>query len=160
MRIVRILRGIVKTALTWAVVWVPFSLIPFGLATLLGGGPLPPGILGPLLISQAVMGAINGGVFASVLAIAGRRKSFETLSLPWIAACGAVGAALIPFAGRAVLFATLDVPIPATALVWTLVTNAVLGAGCATVTLSLARRAPALPRGSGAVRPALDAGAA
>ena len=114
MRILRILRGIVKTALTWAVVWVPVSLIPFGLAALVGS-PLPPGVLGPLLITQAVMGAINGGVFASVLAIAGRRKTFETLSLPWIAACGAVGGALFPVAIQAVLFATVHLSIPATA---------------------------------------------
>jgi len=159
MRILRILRGILKTALTWAVVWVPFSLIPFGLAALVGS-PLPPGVLGPLLITQAVMGAINGGVFASVLAIAGRRKTFETLSLPWIAACGAVGGALFPVAIQAVLFATVHPSIPATAWVSALVTNAVLGAGCATMTLSVARRAPALPRGTGAARPVIDAGVA
>ena len=159
MRILRVLRGIARTALTWAVVWVPVSLIPFGLATLFGG-PLPLRVWVPVIISQAVVGAINGGVFATVLAIAGRRKSFDTLSLPWIAACGAVSAALVPFVGRAVLLATLDVPIPATALLTALVTNGVLGAGFAMTTLTLARRAPALPRDNGTAHPALDAGAA
>jgi hypothetical protein len=158
MRILRILRGIVKTSLTWAVVWAPFSLVPFGLASLFASA-LPPRLLSALFVGHAVMGAINGGVFATVLAIAGRRKTFETLSLPWMAACGAVGATLIPFVGRAVLFATLDVPIPAMALLATLVTNAALGAGYATLTLSIARREPALPRGDGAARPAIEAGA-
>ncbi len=109
MRIVRILRGIVLTALTWAVAWVPVSLILIGLATLFGAH-LATGFLGRYLIIQAIVGAINGGVFASILAIAGRRKTFETLSMPWIAACGAIGAALIRFAGRVVLSASFDLP--------------------------------------------------
>ena len=160
MRILRILRGIGKTALTWAVAWIPFSLIPFGLVTLFGGVPLPSGVWGALLISTALTGAINGAVFAGVLAIAGRGKTFETLSLRWIAACGAVGGALFPLAARAVLLATVDVSIPITALMSSLVTNAVLGAGFATVTLSIARRAPALPRADGVARAAIEAGAA
>jgi hypothetical protein len=159
MRIARLLRGIVKTAITWAVVWVPLSLIPFGLATLFGARP-PSRVLVQILISQLVTAAINGGVFASVLAIAGRRKTFETLSLRWIAACGAVGGVVFPVLGRALVYATLDVRIPATALVGSLVTNAVLGAGLATMTLSLARRAPALPRASGLAQPAVESGAA
>ncbi len=158
MRISRILSGILKTALTWAVVWVPISLIPLGVAALFGAR-LASGVWGPFLISQALMGAINGAVFAGVLAIAGRRKTFETLSLPWIASCGGVGAAMFPFVFRAVLLTALDVPMPAMALLSTLVSNAVLGAGLATLTLSIARRAPALPASESAAQPAIDAGA-
>jgi len=159
MHIRRLLRGIVKTALTWAVVWVPVSLIPLGLATLFGAS-LPLRALVPLVISQAVMGAINGGVFASVVAIAGRRKTFETLSLPWIAACGAGSAALFPFVVRAILFATIDIALPARVLLWALATNAVLGAGCAAMTLSIARRAPVLPPDKSEAWPAVEAGSA
>lgn len=160
MRIPRLLRGIVKTALMWAAVWVPVSLIPLGLSTLLGGVSLPFRVLIPVVISQAMMGAINGGIFASVVAIAGRRKTFETLSLPWIAACGAVSAAVFPFVLRTILFATIDIAVPVTVLVWGLATNAVLGAGCAAMTLSIARRAPALPPGNGEAGPAIEAGPA
>ena len=159
MRILRVLRGIVKTALTWAAIWAPVTLIPVGLAAVVGFG-LPARILVPLLVSQAVVGAINGAAFATVVAIAGRRKSFETLSLPWIATCGAVGGVVVPVLGRAVLFAIADVPIPAMALVSTFVTNAVLGAGFAATTLTIARRAPAWPRGDGGATQAIGAGAA
>jgi hypothetical protein len=148
MSILRKLRGIVTTALTWAVVWAPLSLLPLAFAAL-SGIQLPPGSVGRVLIIQAVIGAINGGVFASVLAVAGRKKRFETLSLRWIAACGAVGGALFPLVVRAALFTSLEVPFPAMALAWDLVTNAALGAGFATLTLALARRAPALPEGDG-----------
>lgn len=145
MEIGRLVRGIVRTSLTWAAITVPLSLIPFGVASLFGG-PVPVRIWGALLLTSGVMGLINGGVFATALAIMGRRTTFERLSLARIAACGAVGGALVPFVGRAVMIATTDVPLPATALLWTLATNAVLGAGFAAVALSAARRAPALPR--------------
>jgi hypothetical protein len=160
MRFLRILRGIAKTALTWAVVWVPISLIPFGIATLFTGGGLPAGMLVGLVVSQAVTGALNGAMFASVLAIAGRLRTFDKLSLPLMAVCGAIGASVFPFIGRAVLIATVDVPIPIMALMATLVTNAVMGAGFAALTLSIARRAPALSASTSASRPAVDAGVA
>ena len=157
MRFLRVLRGIASTALTWAVVWVPISLLPFGIVRLLGSSTLPAGILVPLVVSQAVTGALNGAMFATVLAIAGRRKTFERLTLPLMAVCGAIGASVFPFIGRAVLIATVDVPVPITALAATLVINAVMGAGFAALTLSIARRAPALPAGTSPSRPAIDA---
>lgn len=121
---------------------------------------ISPRILGAMLLGQAVAGAANGVVFASMLAIAGRRKTFETLSLPWIAVYGAAGGVLFPFAVRAVLFSTMHLPIPPMALLLGFVTNAVLGAGLATLTLSIARRAPALRGGNDPAVPAIDAGAA
>ena len=157
MRILRVLRGIVTTAVTWAVVWVPVSLIPFGIGSLFGS-PLPARVYLTIIIGQAVVGAVNGTVFATILAVAGRRKSFETLSLRWIAVCGAVGGALLPFLGRAALIAA-DFPIPASALLSTLITNGVLGAGLAATTLSLARRAPALRASTDTPTPAVGAGA-
>lgn len=157
MRIAPVFRGIVKTALTWAVIWVPFSLIPIGLAALFGA-ELPLRVLGSLVAGQAVTGAINGAVFAGLLAVAGRRRTFESLSLPWIAGLGAIGGALFPFALRATLLSTMDVAIPATALVSGLITSALLGAGCASLTLSIARRAPGLPALADAAAPAVGAG--
>lgn len=144
MGFLRKLRGIAVTALTWAVVWVPVSLIPLGLGSLLGAA-VPLRLFVAFAISQAVMGAICGATFASILAIAGRRKSFDTLSLPWIAACGAAGAMLLPVIGRAVFVGTSDVSFPLVAMASTVVTNGLLGAALAAATLSIARRAPALP---------------
>ena len=146
MRIGRVLRGIVKTAVTWSVVWVPLSLIPFTAASLFGGA-FSTRILSAMVISQALAGFINGGVFATVLAIAGRRKTFESLSLPWIAACGAIGAVVFPVGVRTVLLSTLGVHLPISAFMFVMVTNAALGAGLAAASLSVARRAPVLPDG-------------
>ena len=158
MRILRVLRGMVMTAITWAAIWVPVSLVPIGLATALGI-PWNSGMsLTRYLIIQAILGAVNGGVFAGVLAIAGRRATFETLSVPLVAACGAVGAALIPFAVRLALSASLNLPL--TAILSTVITSSVLGAGCAALTFSIARRAPILPRPDDSVNPPIGAGAA
>lgn len=144
MGFLRKLRGIAATALTWAIVWVPTSLIPFTIGSLIGT-PLPLRLFVWFVISQAVTGALSGTVFATLLTIFGRRKTFESISLPWIAAWGAVGAMLLPAVGRVFFLATTDVSFPMSAMISTVVMNGVLGAGCAALTLSIARRAPALP---------------
>jgi hypothetical protein len=160
MRIFRKLRAILATAITWGLVWVPFALVPFGIAAVIGGQAPSLRILGAIALGQGLVGIINGAVFASVVAVFGRRKTFESISLPWIATCGAVGGALFPFAVRGLLIAATDLPIPLTALAGALVTNAVLGAGCASLSLSFARRAPELSSGSRGRDSAITAGAA
>lgn len=159
MRIPPILRGIVATALTWAVVWVPFALIPFGFATL-AGAHLPLRMFLALVAGQAITGALSGATFAGLLAIAGRRRTFESLRLPWIAGLGAVGGIVFPFAVRATLLTTMDVAVPVSALLSGLATSALLGAGCASLTLSIARRAPALPPAPRRGAPAVGTGTA
>ena len=155
MRIVRILRGIVTSAVTWAGLWMPSALIPIGMAALTGN-PLPLSVVGAILVSQGLIGAVNGVVFATVLAIAGRRKTFESLSMPLMAACGAVGGVLFPVVVRTVMLSTLGIQIMPTALIF-LVINALLGAGCAALTLHIARRAPALQAGSDSAMPEVEA---
>jgi len=157
MRILRVLRGIVKTAVTWAVVWVPLSLIPLGISAFFGGY-LTSRVLVAMVVSQALAGAINGTVFATVLALRGRRKTFESLSLPWIASCGAIGAVVFPVGVRAVLLSTLGFQLSPVAFAWTLVTNAALGAGLAAISLSVARRAPALGDGGDSGMPSIGSG--
>ena len=76
-----------------------------------------------------------------------------------MAGLGAVAGALFPAAVRAVLLATMDVSLPVSALVSGVLTSALLGAGCASATLAIARKAPALPRSDEARTPALGAGA-
>ena len=158
MRMLRLIRGIATTGLTWAVVWVPFSLIPVAVASLFGAA-LPMRVLTGLVIGKALTGAISGAAFASFLAAVGRRRTFESLTLPWIAGLGALGGALFPSAIRATLLATMDVSLPASVLVSGLVTSALLGAGCASATLAIARRAPALPRSDEQSPAAISAGA-
>ncbi|MEX2179781.1 MAG: hypothetical protein WD801_13785 [Gemmatimonadaceae bacterium] len=151
MRFLQRLRGIAATAMTWAVVWVPVSLIPFSVAALLGRS-LPLRLFVTVAITQAVVGAICGATFATILLVAGRRRTFDTLSIPWIAACGAAGALLLPVIGRAIVLATIEVTVPMAAIVSTVITNGLLGAGLAAATLSIARRAPALSEGTAAER--------
>lgn len=143
MRILRIVRGVVMTALTWATVWVPASVIAIGVSSLFRTGPALGMSLTRFVIIQATLGAINGGVFASALAIVGRRRTFSSLSMPVAAACGAAAATLVPVLVRVALSASLYPP--ATVIVSTLLTSGVVGATCATLTLAMARRAPALP---------------
>ena len=159
MRVLRLLRGVATTALTWAVVWAPFALIPFGVAMMFGA-ELPLRLLTGLVVGKAVTGAISGATFAGLLAVAGRRRTFESLSLPWIAGLGAVGGAVFPAAVRATILTVMDVSLPVSVLVTGLVTSALLGAGCASMTLAIARRAPALPRSDQASAPAISVGAA
>jgi hypothetical protein len=143
MRILRLLRGVVMTALTWATVWVPVSFIAIGVSSLFRTGPALGMSLARFVIVQATLGAISGGVFASALAIVGRRRTFSSLSMPVAAACGAAAATLVPVLLRVALSAGLAAPT--TVIVSTLLTSGVVGATCATLTLAIARRAPALP---------------
>ena len=159
MRILRLLRGVIGTAVAWVVPWVPISLIPLGLA-ILAGNPFPEGALRAFLVTQTVAGLFNGVVFASVVAIAGRKRTFEGLSMPWMAACGAVGGAAGPSLIAAVMLSNNSIALPASVLVSTLITNGLLGAGLASLTLSVARRAPELPSASMDALRAHDAGTA
>ena len=145
MRILRIIRGIATTALTWATVWVPVSFIAIGVASLFRTGPALGMSVTRFMIVQATLGAITGAVFATSVAIAGRRRTLNTLSMPVVAACGAGVATLVPVLVRIGLAGSLETPV--TAIVSTLLTSGVVGATCATLTLALARRAPALMDG-------------
>jgi uncharacterized membrane protein YdcZ (DUF606 family) len=62
----------------------------------------------------AYPGFVGGVAFSAVLSIAGRRRRFDELSLPRVAAWGAVGGllvSLIPAAMVAIGFATPNVPL-------------------------------------------------
>jgi len=138
------LRGIIGTALVWAVVWLP---------------------LGELLVlyrnSQSVecfacarasfvlaiwtgWGAFSGAVFATVLMITERRHSFADLSIRRFALWGALGAVSVPAAITVWDVTNFAGPYPDWGFASVAMTlSALLGAGCAAGTLALARRAPA-----------------
>ena len=159
MRFLRLLRGVIRTAVTWVVLWVPISLVPLGLA-ILGGNPFPEGALRAFLVTQTVAGLFNGVVFASVVAVAGRKRTFDALSMPWMAACGAVGGAAGPSLIAGVMLSNNSIALPASVVLGTLITNGLLGAGLASLTLSVARRAPEVPAASVDALAAPDAGTA
>jgi hypothetical protein len=91
-----------------------------------------------VLLSATLGGAVNGVVFGGIVALAGRRKTFADVSLPWIAVCGAIGGMLLPSIALAFTGPTLPVSILARVILG----NAVAGATLAAASLAVARRAP------------------
>ena len=156
MRLFRILRGIIGTAVTWSAAWVTLSVLPLAVAGLFGVAMPSRGLLAMMLLNRLLSGALNGLAFASIVAIAGRRTTFAQLRLPWIAICGALGGIALPLVVQLVF----GVGIPLRFLAYALGTDALFGATLATVSLSVARRAPDAPRLDRPAGAALDAGTA
>jgi len=142
--LLRRLRGIMGTAAFWGLIWLPIGVV---LELLLARQPtdvLPP----PFLVMIGVFtgwGAVSGASFAVVLAIAERNHALADLSLLRVGVWGAVGCVLLP-----ALLIALDLhhtSSPSIGYDWgyagsLLAVCGVLGAICAAVTLTLARRAP------------------
>ena len=137
----RRLRGVLGTALIWALVW-----LPIGVVLLLWRNSrdiecfyCPPAL--SVLGIWTGWGAVSGAVFATVLMIAERRHALAELSIGRIAVWGALGALSAPLA---ITVAEVMQPGPYTDLTFTagvLGLSALLGAGCASGTVALARRA-------------------
>ena len=131
----RVFRGIIGMGLTFAVAaGVFFSVVAGVVALFFPGVEDEPGFM---IIAGTVWGFAIGVAFSGVLAIAGRRRSFNELSLLRVAALGAGGGLVL--AGVLVgatwqEWSVGDALVPATFL-------PLLGAGAATASLLLARRA-------------------
>lgn len=134
----RRLRGAIGMGVTWAVAWAVAGLamgiasniltfLPWDAFFRVFDAPLP---------ALAIPGFISGAIFSVVLGIAGRRRRFDQISIPWFAALGAVGGLLLGAVAVSGGF-------PAGTLLFT----GVLAAGSAAGTLALARMGepPALP---------------
>jgi hypothetical protein len=85
--LLRRLRGIIGTGLTWCVAWGGL----FTVAGLVGVGDFVAG----LAMTGAFLGLVGGSAFAVILSIAERRHSLADLSLWRVALWGAVGGALM-----------------------------------------------------------------
>lgn len=143
MKLPRVLRGILKTAATWGIAWVPCTAALLGLGALFGA-PIPAAVFISLLIRSAIGGALNGAVFSVALAIAGRNKTPETLSGGVLIACGAIGGAFFPALLLGVLAST-SVSLPMIVVPVNLVIGALMGATFAGITLKAIRHAATLP---------------
>ena len=143
--ILRRSRGVLVTAVSWALLWLPVGLLD----VLIEGAPpeclyCPSNWLVLFLGIWSLTGAVSGAAFAVVLMIAERRHSLAELSMLRIASWGAIGAAVVPVAFLAMALAEYgleDVAWVRSALVIGLATG--LGAVCAIGTLALARRGQA-----------------
>jgi hypothetical protein len=139
------LRGVLGTALTWALVWLPVGVV-MGLIALNARREVMCLYCPPFwdwfplfVLSWTLWGAVSGGVFAIVLMIAERRRSLAELSFTRTALWGAVGSLSLPAAlmvrdaiQSGVLIERLGV-LP-------VVLTAGLGAACAAGTLRIARQ--------------------
>lgn len=149
MRLLRLVRGIVGTALAFAVPWAVIgSALSAAIDTLWPGagsqGPLPEFYLwvaqsGPVVFGT--LGGVAGALYASLLATTGRTLSFDRLTTPRVIALGAaggfaVGGALFGAAGA--YFSIWPVQYSIGVGIATL-----LGAGSAATLLAWARRSPA-----------------
>jgi len=99
MSILRWLRGILGTAVTWAVLWSSIGTVLAVITIVLNGGPDVASLLKYtfwVAAFYAVWGAVSGGMFALVLTATERRRSLADLSLLRIVIWGAVGALAVP----------------------------------------------------------------
>ena len=127
-RILRRIRGIIGTGLTWAAAWIGLGA---GLGALAG---FPLGSLFRLALSNSVGGFIAGASFALILSLAERKRTLEDLSLKRVAMWGAVG-------GLVVTSIPLAFGAPLAFLMGPLVINGGIGAALASGSVAMAKRA-------------------
>ena len=154
----RRIRGVFGMGLSWAAGWALFGLLIGVASNLL---PFLPWhyvfeIFDAPLPALAIPGFVGGALFSTVLGVAGRRRRFGELSLPRIAALGAVGGLLLSLVPAAMVTVGLASFREGALGLWQLTAVvsgplALLGAASASGSLLLARRAEK--------RELLDAGA-
>ena len=136
----RRIRAAVGIGLIWA---VGGALVGFGIEVIHNVWPNPLGALVDIWPALAYPAFFGGVVFSTVLGIAGRRRRFDELSLPRVAAWGALGGLLVslfPAAMVAVGLATANVDVwQFTAVI--VGPTSLLGAVSASGSLMLARMA-------------------
>ena len=133
--------------LTWAVGWALFGILIGVASKLLPGLPWDAffEFFDAPLPALAIPGFVAGALFSTVLGIAGRRRRFDELSLPLIAAWGALGGlllSLVPAVLVAVGLATLGRPGLGLWQITATISGplTLLSAGSASASLLLARR--------------------
>ena len=151
MKLIRILRGVLGTAAAWSLAWIPLTLVSWSIVAAFSGNVPPLQQWGPIVIGAMVRGAISGAAFATVLAIAGRRRTFASLRLRDMFLWGAVGGIVAPAITLGVIAATTTHVIPAVTMGLGLGMASALGAVSAAGTLWVARRAPELASPTAAV---------
>lgn len=144
----RRIRGAIGMGLTWAAGWALFGLIIGVSSKLLPALPWDAffEVFDAPLPALAVPGFFGGVLFAVVLGIAGRRRTFDDLSLPRFALWGAAGGLLLSLVPAAMVGLGLASLEGGRFGLWQLTTMIspplmLLSAVSASVSLMLARRA-------------------
>ena len=129
----RWLRGAIGMGLTWAIGWFAAGMV-FRLIVGPGADDVP------FPIRFGLVGFLAGITFSGVLAVVERRRRFDQMSLPRFAGWGALGGLLL-FGAFALTAGPAGEPLVMAPLF------AFAGAGSATGTLALARKAGGRERG-------------
>jgi hypothetical protein len=104
----RRVRGALGMGLTWGVVGF---VIGMGIELIHNLWPNPLGAMVDIWpAALAYPGVIGGVAFSAVLGIVGRRRRFEELSVPQVAAWGAVGGLVVSLIPAAMVFLHLATP--------------------------------------------------
>ena len=144
MSIARRTRGVLVAATLWAVAWSVVGLA-LGLVAWAFAGPFPDpaAMIVVAAIRWAALGGVGGAAFALALAAAERQAtSPEALSTARVARWGALGGAVLPLLLLPLFWASH--PGALGIGVFLVPLASALGAGSATGSLRLARRAPGL----------------
>src|SRR5262245_22389748 len=141
------IRAVLVTSVLWALVWASIGAI-IGLVTHPAGIdllPLPPetGInwsrVAGFALEFAVIGAINGALFALLMAVAERGRTVSTLSVGRVTLWAAVGTFILPLI--IFLFLFFLRPFGSTSVeILPLLSFLALGAACGLGMIILARR--------------------
>lgn len=136
--LLRRLRGIIKTGLTWAVGWGA-GLGLLQIVVSLGAG-YPLTLLGSI-VGGAMSGFIAGASFATILSITERHRTLEELSLKRVALWGSLGGAgLFLLVVPRMLGAGMPLGMLMSAYFGPTLIAGLLGAGSAAGSVALARR--------------------
>jgi hypothetical protein len=134
----RRLRGVIGTAITWALGWGGvYAVIQVGLKLIFGH---PMSVL-LLAFMGSILGLIAGGSFAIILSIAERHRTLDQLSLKRVALWGGIGgAALVLVAVPQLLGGGIPLDQVVRSYLLPLSVTTLLGAGSAPATVAIARR--------------------
>lgn len=128
--LLRRVRGIIGTGLTWAMAWIGLGA---GIGALAG---FQFSMILRIALSNSVGGFLAGATFAVILSVAERKNTLEGLSLRRVAIWGATGGVLLSLIPLAYGF-------PIAYLLGPLVINGGIGAGMAAGSVFVAKRAEA-----------------
>lgn len=153
-QLLRKLRGIVGTGLTWA---VGFGVAYVGL---FAGFGFPYGNLFEAGVNGVILGFCAGGSFATILSIAERRRTLDQLSVRRVAAWGAIGGMALLLLFTPLVFGSgRPIGDVLTSYLVQLSFMGILGAGFSTGSVALARRGDLdLLEGEDTERLSLDGG--
>lgn len=142
MTLLRRIRGVVGTAIAWALAWV-LVVAPLALFGYWGDRTewffyLPMSVIARLLLFLGAWGAVHGAVFAAIV-MAMSRVGVEMLTLKRLVAAGAFAGLAVPICSGTAWWwwAFLPVDLPLTMVVTGLSTG--LGSALAAVTFTLVR---------------------